>query len=46
MSEDKFEVWDRVTGRLMGEYDLREEAEAAIAGPYREDFIIIGPEDE
>ena len=41
-----FEVWDRVTGNLVGEYETSEEAEATIPATYRADFIIIDTDED
>lgn len=41
-----YEVWDRVTGEWVGEYETREDAEDAIAGPHRSDYEVFELEDD
>lgn len=41
-----FEVWDRVTGQMVGEYATSEEAEASIPVTYEQDFLIIDADED
>lgn len=40
-----YEVWDRVTAKLVGEFETREDAEDSVAGPYRDDFLVLEVDD-
>ena len=43
-----YEVWDRVTANLMGEYETREDAETLVESfaPYQADFFIAETDED